>query len=159
MKSVQSNRGYEFSVGEAKRFSHSALYLLSLNSSNYYLIAPDCLNQQIDTIKKTETSDLPLNDIHILEGDPFTLPRNIGTRSLFIKYRRCRATQAKNRIVVFQFKNGETMALTKTSMEKTSNGMKFMGCQLFLLLILAGTVLRSQGMTLQRPVIDCHMKF
>jgi hypothetical protein len=41
----------------------------------------------------------------------------------------------KNRTVVFQFKNGETMALTKTSMEKTSNGMKFIARQLLLWLI------------------------
>jgi hypothetical protein len=43
MKSVQSNHGYELSVGEARRLSHSASYLLSPNSSNHYSIAPDCL--------------------------------------------------------------------------------------------------------------------
>jgi hypothetical protein len=51
------------------------------------------------------------------------------------------------------------MALTKTPMEKTSNGMKFIGRQLLLRLIFAGTVHRSQGVTLQRAVIDCRMKF
>jgi ATP-dependent exoDNAse (exonuclease V) alpha subunit len=115
--------------------------------------------QQIDVIKMIETSDLPPNDMHILEGDPFTLLRNIGTRSGFIKGRRCRAMQMKNRTVVFQFKNGETMALTKTRMGKTPNKMKFMGRQLLLRPIFAGTVYKSQGMTLQRAVIDCRMKF
>jgi hypothetical protein len=61
--------------------------------------------------------------------------------------------------MVFQFKNGETMVLAATAMEKTSNGMKFGGRQLLLRLIFAGTVHRSQGMTLQRAVIDCRMKF
>jgi hypothetical protein len=98
--------------------------------------------QQIDVIKKIETSDLPLNDIHILEGDPFTLLRNIGIRSEFIKGRRLRAIQMRNRGVVFQFKNGETMTLTKTLAEKTSNGMKFIGRQLLL-----------------RAAIDSRMKF
>jgi hypothetical protein len=39
------------------------------------------------------------------------------------------------------------------------NAMKFRGRQLLLLLIFAGTVHRSHGMTLQRVVIDCRMKF
>jgi hypothetical protein len=65
----------------------------------------------------------------------------------------------EKRTVVFQFNKGEIMALTKTSIEKMSNGMKFIGRQLLLRLIFAGTVHRSQGMTLQRVVIDCHMKF
>jgi hypothetical protein len=61
--------------------------------------------------------------------------------------------------MAFRFKNGETMALTATTMEKTSNGMKFIGRELLLRLILAGTVHRFQGMMLQRAVIDCDMKF
>jgi hypothetical protein len=38
-----SNHEYELSVGEARRFSHSASYLLSPNSSNHCSIAMDCL--------------------------------------------------------------------------------------------------------------------
>jgi hypothetical protein len=115
--------------------------------------------QQIDVIKEIETPDLPLNDIHILEGDPFTLLRNIGTRSEFIKGRRSPVIQMKNRTVIFHFKNGETLALAKTPMEKTSNGTKVIGRQLLLRLIFAGTVYRSQGTTLRQAVIDCCMKF
>jgi hypothetical protein len=59
----------------------------------------------------------------------------------------------------FQFKNGETLTLTKTPMEKTSNGLKFIGRQLLLQLIFAGIVPRSQEMTLQWAVIDCRMTF
>jgi hypothetical protein len=43
MKSGQSNRGYELSVGEARRLSHSVSDLLSPNSSDHYSITPDCL--------------------------------------------------------------------------------------------------------------------
>jgi hypothetical protein len=59
----------------------------------------------------------------------------------------------------FRFKNGEITALTKTPMEKASNGMEFMGRQLLLWLIFAGTVYRSQGMTLQRAEIERRLKF
>jgi hypothetical protein len=51
--------------------------------------------QKIDVIKKIETLNLPLNDIHISKEDPFTLLRNIGTRSGSIKGRRCRTIQMK----------------------------------------------------------------
>jgi hypothetical protein len=37
--------------------------------------------QHIDFIEKIDTSDLPSNDIPILEGDPFVLIRNIDARS------------------------------------------------------------------------------
>jgi hypothetical protein len=101
--------------------------------------------QQIDFIEKIDTPALPSNDIPILEGDPFVSIRNIDTRSGLVKGRRCRAIQIKSWTVVFQFEDGETRALTRIPMEKTSNGMKFIRCQLPLRLIFAGTVHRSQG--------------
>jgi hypothetical protein len=61
--------------------------------------------------------------------------------------------------MIFQFKNGETMALTKTPMEKTSSEMKFIRHQFILRPIFAGTLRRSQRLTLQQTIIDCRMKF
>jgi hypothetical protein len=52
-KSVQSNREYEFSVGEARRLSHSASYLLSPNSSNHCSIALNCLKFSKSMSSKT----------------------------------------------------------------------------------------------------------
>jgi hypothetical protein len=115
--------------------------------------------RQIDFIEKIDTPDLPSNDIPILEGDPFVLIRNIDTRSGLAKGRRCHAIQIKSQTAVFQFEDGETRALMRIPMEETSNGMKFIQCQLSLRLFFAGTVHRSQGMTLQRAVIDDHTKF
>jgi hypothetical protein len=65
----------------------------------------------------------------------------------------------RNRTVVLQFDDGDTRALTRIPMEKQSNGMKFVRWQLPLRLLFAGTVHRSQGMTLQRAVIDCRTQF
>jgi hypothetical protein len=67
--------------------------------------------QQIDFIERIDGSDLPANDIHILEGDPFILLQNIDTRSGLAKGRRCRAAQMKNRTVVLQFDDDETRGL------------------------------------------------
>jgi hypothetical protein len=48
-------------------------------------------SQQIDFIERIDSPDLAPNDIHILEGDPFILLRNIDTRCGLGKGRRCRA--------------------------------------------------------------------
>jgi hypothetical protein len=104
--------------------------------------------QHIDFIEKIDTPALPSNDVPILEEDPFVLIRNIDTRSGLVKGRRCHAIQIKNRTVVSQFEDGEAMALTRSPMEKTSNGMKFIRSQLPLRLIFARTLHRSQGVTL-----------
>jgi hypothetical protein len=113
-------------------------------------------SQQLDFIEKIDTPDLPPNDIHILEGDPFILLRNMDTRSGLAKGRRCRALRMRNRTVVLWFDDDQTRAITRIPMEKTSNGMKFVRWQVPLRLLFAGTVHRSQGMTLQRAVIDCR---
>jgi hypothetical protein len=115
--------------------------------------------QQVDFIERIDTPDLPPNDIELLKGDPFILLRNIDTRSGLAKGRRCHAMEMRNRTVVLQFDGNETRALTRIPMEKTSNGMKFARWQLRLRLLFAGTVDRSQGMTLERAVIDCRTKF
>jgi hypothetical protein len=116
--------------------------------------------QQMDFIERIDTPDLPSNEIRILEGDLYILLRNMDTRSGLAKGGRCRAVQLRNRTVVLEFDDGETRTRTRIPMEeKGSNGMQFVTCQLPLRLIFAGTVHKSQGMTLQRSVIDCRTKF
>jgi ATP-dependent exoDNAse (exonuclease V) alpha subunit len=97
---------------------------------------------------------------------PFAFPErlsqefeNIDATSLNVANGHLLCTTNQNRTVVFQFEDGETRALTRIPMEKTSNGIKFIPCQLPLQLIFAGTVHRSQGMTLQRAVIGYRTKF
>jgi ATP-dependent exoDNAse (exonuclease V) alpha subunit len=110
-------------------------------------------------IEKIDAPDLPPHDILILEGDLLILLRNLDDRAGLAKGRRCRAIQMKNRTVVVQFDDDETRILTRIPMEKTSNGMKFVRFQLLLRLVFAGTVHRSQGMTIERAVIDYRTKF
>jgi hypothetical protein len=82
--------------------------------------------QQIDSIEKIDTPELYSDDISILEGGSFVLIRNIDSRSGLVKGKRCRVIQVKKQTVAFQSEDGETMALTRITTEKTSNGMKFM---------------------------------
>jgi hypothetical protein len=116
-------------------------------------------SHQLDVIEKIDTPDLPPNKIYIFGVDPFILLRNIDTRSGLAKGGRCRASQVLNRTVVLHFDDGQTRVLTRIPMEQTSNGMTFREWQPPLKLLFAGTVYRSQGMTLQRAVIDCRTKF
>jgi hypothetical protein len=76
-----------------------------------------------------------------------------------VKGARCWVTDAKERVAVIQFHSGEQLALSRILMEKVSNGMGFSRRQVPLKLIYAGTVHRSQGMTLNRAVIDFRRYF
>jgi hypothetical protein len=116
-------------------------------------------SQQFDFIERIDTPELPPNDLRKLEGDPFILLRNIHTHSGLAKGRRCRVVEMRNRTVVVQLDDNETRALTRIPMEKTSNGMQFVRWQFPLRRVFAGTVHRSQGMTLDRAVIDRRTTF
>jgi DNA polymerase III delta prime subunit len=90
---------------------------------------PDCPgpseSQQLDSIERIDTPELPPNDLRILDGDPFVLLRNIETYSGLGKGRRCHVVQMRNRTVVVQLDNNETRTLTRIPMEKRSNSVKF----------------------------------
>jgi hypothetical protein len=66
---------------------------------------------------------------------------------------------AKERVAVIQFHSGEQLALSPIPMEKESHRMRFSLWQVPLKLIYAGTVHRSQGMTLNRAIIHLRRHF
>jgi hypothetical protein len=55
-------------------------------------------SQQLDFVERIDITDLPPNDIHIVEGDPFIFLRNIDTRSGLAKGRclPCHTNQKSN---------------------------------------------------------------
>jgi hypothetical protein len=68
--------------------------------------------QQLYFIEWIDTPDLPRNRIHIHEGDPFILGRNIDTRCGLAKGPRCRAIQMRSQTVVLQL-DDDKMSLEK----------------------------------------------
>jgi hypothetical protein len=60
--------------------------------------------------------------------------------------------------VVVQFKNGETMELAKIPMEEIFKCYEAHQTSITFAALFAGTVHRSQGMTLQGAIIDCRRK-
>jgi hypothetical protein len=125
MKSVHSNLGYELSVGETRRRSHSASYLLSPNSSNHYSIAPDCLKLSKSMSSRRLRHLTCLQTINSFWRGSVHFAQKYWHPVRVHKGSTLSCNTNENRAVVFQFKNGETMALTKIRMEKTSNEMQF----------------------------------
>jgi hypothetical protein len=68
--------------------------------------------QQLEFIEVIDTSRLPPNDIHTLEGDRPFAPRYRHLAGL-VKGRRYLALQVKNRTVVFQFDDDEARTFTR----------------------------------------------
>jgi hypothetical protein len=115
--------------------------------------------QQMDFLQQLDTPDLPLHVLRLFAGDALMVLRNLDPASGLAKGRRCSAKQLRNRTVVIGLDNGEERTLTRMPMEKVTNGMRFKRWQIPLRLMYAGTVHRSQGMTLARTVVDCRSNF
>jgi hypothetical protein len=114
---------------------------------------------QIHFLERIETPDLPPDILHCYEGGLCTLLRNINTLSGFVNGRRFWGLDAKERVAVIRFESGEQLTLSRIPIEKESNGMKFSKWQVPLKLIYTGTMHQSQGMTLNRAVIDLKREF
>jgi hypothetical protein len=114
---------------------------------------------QINFLERIETPDFPPDVLHFYEGDPCTLFRNMSTLAGLVKGRRCWVIDAKERFVVIQFESGEQLSRLRIPMEKVSNGMQFWREQIRLKLLYAEIVHRSQGMRLNRAVIDFRRYF
>jgi hypothetical protein len=65
--------------------------------------------QQLNFIERINTPDLPRNGLHIHEGDPFILRRNIDARCGMAKGPRCRAIQMRNQTVILQLDDDKTL--------------------------------------------------
>jgi hypothetical protein len=115
--------------------------------------------QQRDFLEHLDAPDLPVYALCLYEGDPLVLLRNLDTSLGLAQGRRCSAKFIRNRTVVVCFDQGEERTLTRVPLEKVTNGMNFKRWQVPLRLMYAGTVHRSQGMTLSRAVVDCRSEF
>jgi hypothetical protein len=114
---------------------------------------------QRDFADNVDDPDLPPHMLTIFKGDAFGLLRNIDTRTGLAKGRRCSVIDLRNRTAVLRFDDGHEITLTRMCLHKTSSGITFNRWQIPIRLAFAGTVHRSQGMTLGRIVIDCRSRF
>jgi hypothetical protein len=115
--------------------------------------------QQVDFIERFDTPDLPVHRLVLFAGDALVLLRNLDTRVGLAKGRRCSVKQLRQRTIVVEFDDGSERTLARIPMEKVTNGMKFQRWQIPVRLMFAGTVHRSQGMTLARAVVDYRSQY
>jgi hypothetical protein len=105
----------------ARRLRHSASYLLSLNSSNHYSITPGCLKLSKSMLSRRLRHLTCLQAIYTFWRGSVHFAQEYWHPVRLHKGLTPSCRTNENQTVVFHFKNGETMALTETSMEKTSN--------------------------------------
>jgi hypothetical protein len=103
--------------------------------------------------------DLLPHILNLYEGDPCMILRNISTLSRLVKGRRCWACKARPRIVWVTLDNDQNVILPRIPMQKVSNDIKFRRWQVPLRLIYAGRVHRSQGIALNRDIVDLRAPF
>jgi hypothetical protein len=114
---------------------------------------------QIDYVERLECPDLPPTTFEVLEGDVLLLLWNVNTREGLAKGRRCIARKMGNRALVVAFGPETEYTFGAIRMDKKVNGVEFVRWQVPFRLMYGGTVHRSQGMTLDRAVMDCRTKF
>jgi hypothetical protein len=117
------------------------------------------LCHQRDFTESIDSPDLPPHVLKLYEGDPCMLLRNISTICGLVKGRRCWALESSDRLILTRLDNQQELPLPRMPMEKVASGIKFSRMQVPIKLIYAGTVHRSQGMTLHRAVIDLRKDF
>jgi hypothetical protein len=113
---------------------------------------------QKEFIETIDTPDLPPHILNLYEGDPCVILRNISTLSGVVKGSHCWA-QVTQRAGWVTLDNDQNVTLPRIPTQKVANGIKFRRWQIPLKLVYAGTVHCSQGMTLNRAVIDLRALF
>jgi hypothetical protein len=114
---------------------------------------------QIDYVEQLECPDLPPTELEVFGGDVSLLLRNVNTRAGLAKGRRCVAREMGHLTLVVSFGPEDEYTFGPIRMEKQLNGAEFVRWQVPFRLMYAGTVHRSQGMTLDRAVMDCRTQF
>jgi hypothetical protein len=114
---------------------------------------------QIDYVERLECPDLPPTELELFAGDVLLLLRHVNTRAGLAKGRRCLARAMGHLTLVVSFGPEAEYTFGPIRMEKKLNGAEFVRWQVPFRLMYAGTVHRSQGMTLDRAVMDCRTQF
>jgi hypothetical protein len=114
---------------------------------------------QIDYVEQLECPDLPPTELEVFGGDVLLLLRNVNTRGGLAKGRRCLARGMGHLTFVVLFGPEAEYTFGPIRIDKKLNGVEFVRSQVPFRLMYAGTVHRSQGMTLDRAVMDCRTQF
>lgn len=110
--------------------------------------------QLFDFARNYRSPTVPESVIDIYYGQPMSIMQNLNTREGIVKNKRCWVKEKIGSNIVVEFEDGKEWTLPKTLFNIKSNQMVFDRLQIPLKPLYAGTIHKSQGMTLKRVVID-----
>lgn len=117
------------------------------------------MSEALDFVNKINIKDIPPSRIDLLIGEPMCLMRNINTADGMVKNQRCYVVNRTPNSVIIEFEDKSTKTLPRINFEGETNGIKFIRHQVPLRPLYSGTIHKSQGMTLDRVVVDLRSDF
>ena len=112
------------------------------------------VSEKFQFIQHLKNKDIPDNCLEFQIGEPVCLLRNLNTKYGIVKNKKCWVEKVMSYSVIVAFDDGNTYTIPRIKFNGETNGIHFTRCQVPLRPIFAGTVHKSQGMTLERGVID-----
>ena len=112
------------------------------------------ISQKFEFIKNMKFKDIPDSCLQFQEGEPVCLLRNLSTKHGLVKNKRCLVKKVLKNSVIVLLEDGSDFIIPRINFEGSTNGIQFSRRQVPLKPLFAGTVHKSQGMTLSRGVID-----
>ena len=116
-------------------------------------------NLALDFINKISIKDIASSVIEFQKGEPMTLLRNLNTKEGLVKNKRCWVVNIGNFSTTIKLDNGNEFSIPRINFKGSSNGIQFSRKQIPLKMVYSGTVHKSQGMTLDKVVIDLRTSF
>ena len=111
-------------------------------------------SEKFEFIKNMHHKDIPDSTLQFQVGEPVCVLRNLNTQEGIVKNKRCWVKTVMKYSVVVEFEDGSSYTIPRIKFTGITNGIHFVRTQVPLKPIFAGTVHKSQGMTLTKGVID-----
>ena len=117
------------------------------------------MSEAFDYLNMMKFKDMPNYRLDLALGEPMCLMRNINTAKGMAKNKRCYVTGRTQNCVFVEFEDRSTTTIPRINFPGETNGIIFTRHQIPLKPIFAGTIHKSQGLTLNKVVVDMRSKF
>jgi len=144
----------EYKLGSIGAITEVDLEIPESNQASYLTST-----QRFDFVSSWTFPDIPDPSIDLQIGQPMTLMRNLNTHEGIVKNRRCWIIARGKQTVTVRFEDSHERVIPRIAFNTETNGIKFTRTQIPFKPLYAGTIHKSQGLTLNRVVIDMRSKF
>lgn len=116
------------------------------------------MTEAFDYLNVLNFKDMPNHKLDLARGEPMCLMRNINTAKGMAKNKRCYVVKRTQKWVVVEFEDKSQATIPRINFPGETYGISFIRHQIPLRPIYAGTIHKSQGLTLDRVVVDMRSK-